>query len=148
MTDQQQPLDEQRARTETEIQGIVEDGLAKWRAAKLQRDKQPYITLVEESEMRRCIEEYERARKGLPLGPRLPTRASAIEWNVFTYLDAQQSQITQPPWKIRGLVVEGGATQVSAHPHGMKSLSWLNAALESARVTNGDKMHLIAEGGP
>jgi hypothetical protein len=27
--------------------------------------------------------------------------------------------------------VEGGATQISAHPHGMKSLSWLNAALES-----------------
>ena len=48
-----------------------------------------------------------------------------------SYIDAQQNQTTEPPWRIKGLVVDGSATKVSAHPHGMKSLSWLIAALES-----------------
>src|SRR5712671_6881498 len=104
MTDEPRTEDP-RASADREIKGIVEDGLAKWRAALQQNGKQPYVTIAQESEMRRCIEEYERVKKGLPLGPRLPAHTSAVEWNVFTYLDAQQSQITQPPWKIQGLVV-------------------------------------------
>ena len=118
---------------EREIQGIVEEGFGKWREAKQRANPHGYITAANESEMRQCIVEYERAKRGLPLESG-KQQSSAVEWNVFTYLDAQQSQIAQPPWKIRGLVVEGGATQISAHPHGMKSLSWLNAALESVTL--------------
>jgi hypothetical protein len=112
------------------IQGIVEEGIAKWRAAKHQANPFGHITSADESDMRRRITEYERARRGLPLNAGRALQET-IEWNLFTYLDAQQSQVTEPPWKVRGLVVEGGATQVSAHPHGMKSLSWLNAVLEA-----------------
>jgi hypothetical protein len=121
------------AGAESEIQPIIEDGLAKWRAAKAQANPHGHVTIADDADMRRCISEYERAKRGLPLEAG-KQHSSAVEWNVFTYLDAQQSQIIQPPWKIRGLVVEGGASQVSAHPHGMKSLSWLNAALESVTL--------------
>jgi hypothetical protein len=119
---------------ESEIQGIIEDGLAKWRAAKAQANPHGHVTVANESDMRRCISEWERVRRDLPLEPGKQDQSSAFEWNVFSYLEAQQSQLTQPPWKIKDLVVEGGATQVSAHPHGMKSLSWLNAALESVTL--------------
>jgi hypothetical protein len=121
------------AGAESEVQGIVEQGLSEWRTAKQQANPHGHVTIADESDMRRCITEYERAKRRLPLEAG-KQQSSAVEWNVFTYLEAQQSQITQPPWKIRGLVVEGGATQVSAHPHGMKSLSWLNAALESVTL--------------
>jgi hypothetical protein len=117
-----------------EIQDIVEAHMATWRAAKHRASPRAYITTTDEVEMRRCITELECAKKGLPLDIVRPELFSAVEWNVRTYLDAQQSQITEPPWKIKGLVIEGGATQVSAHPHGMKSLSWLSAALESVTL--------------
>jgi hypothetical protein len=122
------------AGAETEIQGIIEEGLSKWRAAKALANPYGHVTIANESDMRRCISEWERVRRGLALEPGDQKLSSEVEWNVFTYLNAQQSQLTEPPWKIKGLVVEGGATQVSAHPHGMKSLSWLNAALESVTL--------------
>jgi hypothetical protein len=121
------------AGAESEIQRITDEGLSKWRTAKQQANPHGHVTVADESDMHRCITEYERAKRGLPLEAG-KQRSSTVEWNVFTYLDAQQSQIRQPPWKINGLVVEGAATQVSAHPHGMKSLSWLNAALESVTL--------------
>jgi hypothetical protein len=132
MTDQLQT--EPRTGVEREIQGSIEQGLAKWRAAKRQGNPHGYVTAAQESEMRRYITEYERAGRGLPLEAASQRVPSDVEWNVRSYLDAQQSQLTEPAWKIRGLVVECGATQVSAHPHGMKSLSWLNAALESVTL--------------
>ncbi|MGB9513519.1 MAG: AAA family ATPase [Candidatus Acidiferrum sp.] len=125
-----QPLTE----AEREIQGLVETGIAKWRTAKHQANPHGHVTAAEECEVRRCITEVERAKKGLPLlSPEIPLQG-ALGWEERTYLDAQQSKITEPPWKVKGLVVEGGATQVSAHPHGMKSLSWLNAALEAVAL--------------
>lgn len=38
----------------------------------------------------------------------------------------------EPPWKVHGLVADGCGTQVSSHPHGMKSYTWLQAAIESS----------------
>jgi len=130
MTDQLQ-TEEVRTGVELEIQKIVERDLAKWRAAKQKANPYGHVSPADDFAMRCAIAELERARRSLPFESREQKQASAVEWNVYTYLDAQQSQITRPPWKIQDLVVEGGATEVSAHPHGMKSLSWLNAALES-----------------
>ena len=55
------------AGAEREIQGIVEEGLAKWRAAKQKADPHGFITVADEFAMSRCITELERAKRGLPL---------------------------------------------------------------------------------
>jgi hypothetical protein len=117
-------------RANTDLTASVEEGLAKWRAARHRTKLHGHVTTAEECEMRNSIMEYERAQRDLPLEGRKPV-SQGIEWNVRTYLAAQQNPTTEAPWRIKGLVVDGSATQVSAHPHGMKSLSWLNAALES-----------------
>lgn len=115
------------------IQQRVETSLNMWRAAKREADPYAFVTVAQETEMRRCVTELECVRRGLPI-PRESQRQNAVAWELRTYLDAQQCKITEPPWRVKGLVVEGGATQVSAHPHGMKSLSWLNAALEAVAL--------------
>lgn len=132
MTDQLQ-TEELQAGVELQIQKIVEQGITKWRAAKQKANPYGHVTVADEFEMRNCIAEHERAKRNLPLEARKQV-SQGIEWNVRTYLNAQQNQTTEPPWRIKGLVVDGSATQVSAHPHGMKSLSWLNAALESVTL--------------
>jgi hypothetical protein len=118
---------------EGELPDIIEQGLSKWRAARQQSNPYGHLTVAEEFEMRRCITDYERVKRNLPLETQKLV-SLGIEWKVLSYLDAQQNQTTEPPWRIKGLVVDGSATQVSAHPHGMKSLSWLIAALESVTV--------------
>lgn len=130
-TTQQRAQGHSGTEAETEIDQIIELDLSKWRGAKNRANPHGYVTVAEECEVRRWITEVERAKKGLPLlSPEIPLEG-ALGWEERSYLDAQKSKITEPPWKVKGLVVEGGATQVSAHPHGMKSLSWLNAALEA-----------------
>ena len=37
----------------------------------------------------------------------------------------------KPPWIIEDLLLAETATQISAHPHSMKSLAWLSAAIEA-----------------
>ena len=133
-TIKQKAQDEPQAGAITEIHHVVEADITKWRAAKQQANPFSYVAVADEVDMRRCIMEMERARRGIPLEARNQHLPSGVEWNVRSYLDAQRSQLREPPWKIKGLVVEGCATQVSAHPHGMKSLSWLNAALESVAL--------------
>ncbi len=51
---------------------------------------------------------------------------------VRTFQDAiGKSRHQAMPWVIEGLLLEQSATLVSAHPHAMKSLSWLQACLEA-----------------
>jgi hypothetical protein len=52
-------------------------------------------------------------------------------WHVRDLSDAIAGTGQQPPWIIRDLLLAQSATQVSAHPHSMKSLAWLAACLES-----------------
>lgn len=54
-----------------------------------------------------------------------------LAWEVKTYGDAKNSQASGPSWVIRDLLLEQTATLVSAQPHAMKSLSWLEACLEA-----------------
>lgn len=57
-------------------------------------------------------------------------------WEVRGFLDAMKSNNQKPPWIIEDLLLEESATLVSAHPHAMKSISWLQATLEAvARKT-------------
>ena len=115
------------------IQQQVELNFIRWREARKRANSGADATAAQETEMRRCITELECAIRGLPLeGDDQPKHGAS--WVLRSYLDAQQCAITEPPWKVKGLVVEGGATQVSAHPHAMKSLSWLNAALEAVAL--------------
>lgn len=37
-----------------------------------------------------------------------------------------------PPWRIRGMMADGCGTQISSHPHGMKSYTWLQAMIEAS----------------
>lgn len=39
--------------------------------------------------------------------------------------------IKEAPWRIRNLVAQGCGTLISAHPHGMKSFTWLQAAIDA-----------------
>jgi hypothetical protein len=119
-----------RGGAEGEIQRCVQSDFVKWRAAKQQANAHSHVTVTQEFEMRRLITELEHVKRKIPL-PIENQLQTVFGWEVHGYLDAQRCNITEPPWKVKGLVVEGGATQVSAHPHGMKSLSWLNAALEA-----------------
>jgi len=104
MTDQPQS-EESLARAGLEIQRVIDEGLAKWRAARHLANPYGYVTTEEDFEMRRRMTDWERVKKGLPLAA-ATQQSGPIGWNVRTYLDAQQSQITEPPWRIKGLVVE------------------------------------------
>lgn len=52
-------------------------------------------------------------------------------WKVRSLSDALEGTGQQPPWVIENLLLSESATQVSAHPHSMKSLAWLSACLEA-----------------
>lgn len=52
-------------------------------------------------------------------------------WQVCDLSDAIAGTGQKPPWVIEDLLLARSATQVSAHPHSMKSLAWLAACLES-----------------
>lgn len=52
-------------------------------------------------------------------------------WQLRGFQDAMKGASETPPWVIEGLLLEQSATLVSAHPHSMKSLSWLQACLEA-----------------
>ena len=57
-------------------------------------------------------------------------------WKLRNLGDALAGTGEKPPWVIQDLLLAESATQVSAHPHSMKSLIWLNAAIEAvARQT-------------
>jgi hypothetical protein len=53
-------------------------------------------------------------------------------WQVRNLSDAIDQTDVTPPWVVKELVLAESATQVSAHPHSMKSLAWLAATLEAA----------------
>ncbi len=50
-------------------------------------------------------------------------------WPILGLKDAFKDA-EMPPWAIQDLVMSATVTLISAHPHGMKSLSWLYACLE------------------
>jgi len=52
-------------------------------------------------------------------------------WMARTLADALRGATEEPPWVIKGLVMEESATLVSALPHSIKSLSWLAAAMQA-----------------
>jgi hypothetical protein len=52
-------------------------------------------------------------------------------WRVRDLSDALAGAGEKPPWVIEGLLLAQSATQISAHPHSMKSLAWLAACLEA-----------------
>lgn len=52
-------------------------------------------------------------------------------WAAKTLRDATEAATNEPPWVVKGLVLEQSATLVSAQPHSMKSLSWLAAAMQA-----------------
>src|SRR2546425_7479398 len=57
-------------------------------------------------------------------------------WEILDLGDALAGRENKPPWIIKDLLLADTATQVSAHPHSMKSLAWLEAAIEApARQT-------------
>lgn len=55
------------------------------------------------------------------------------EWEIRGLQDAFKDA-ESPPWVIKDLVMSGTVTLVSAHPHGMKSLSWLAASMEGVHT--------------
>src|SRR5579872_3776085 len=59
----------------------------------------------------------------------LPQQKKQPQWEIRNLPDAFRDA-QSPPWVIKDLVMSGTLTLVSAHPHGMKSLSWLAAAME------------------
>src|SRR5215471_4916719 len=56
-------------------------------------------------------------------------RKKEPQWEIRNLEDAYKGA-KAPPWVIKDLVMSGTLTLVSAHLHGMKSLSWLAAAME------------------
>jgi hypothetical protein len=55
------------------------------------------------------------------------------KWEVHGLRDAFKDA-DSPPWAIKDLVMSGTLTLVSAHQHGMKSLSWLAACMEGVHT--------------
>jgi hypothetical protein len=55
------------------------------------------------------------------------------KWEILGLEDAFKDAAA-PPWVIKDLVMSGTVTLVSAHPHGMKSLSWLAACIQAVRT--------------
>jgi len=67
-----------------------------------------------------------------PKAPPFPTIHPIPFWDVKSFDDAMTSSDVKPPWVIEDLLMANSATLVSAQPHAMKSLSWLQACLEAA----------------
>ena len=67
---------------------------------------------------------------------------SGSEWRILGFQDVFLDSQT-PPWVIENLVMAETVTLVSAHPHAMKSLSWLYASLEAV-LTNRVFGHFLA----
>ena len=63
----------------------------------------------------------------------VPRKELEPKWEIKTLSDAFKDAQT-PPWVIEDLVMRGTITLVSAHPHGMKSLSWLAASMEAVHT--------------
>ena len=59
------------------------------------------------------------------------TNTGQVAWDIRDFQAAMKSSLERPPWVIEDLLLEQTATLVSAHPHAMKSLSWLYACLEA-----------------
>lgn len=59
-----------------------------------------------------------------------PSR-SAASWEIRGFEDAMSETLVKPPWVIENLLAKQSATLVAAHPHALKSLSWLYASLEA-----------------
>jgi AAA domain len=66
---------------------------------------------------------------GTPKPEPVPQEKKQPEWEIRNLEDAYKGA-EAPPWIIKDLVMSGTLTLVSAHPHGMKSLSWLIAAMQ------------------
>ena len=54
------------------------------------------------------------------------------EWSAMSLAEISETPARTTPWLIDGLVASGTGTLVSAHPHGMKSLAWLQACIEAS----------------
>jgi hypothetical protein len=68
-----------------------------------------------------------------PPPPSIFSSSISDRWKFFSLGEILENPPPpEPPWRIRGLVAEGGGTQVSSQPHGMKSFSWLQASIEAA----------------
>lgn len=52
-------------------------------------------------------------------------------WEVRNFQDAMHASSEPPPWVIQDLLLSQSATLISAHPHALKSVSLLQACLES-----------------
>jgi len=65
--------------------------------------------------------------------PRPSETGGQPEWEIHGLTDAFKDA-ESPPWVIKDLVMSGTLTLVSAHPHGMKSLSWLAASMEGVHT--------------
>jgi len=52
-------------------------------------------------------------------------------WDIRGFQDAMKNDQGKPPWVVEDLLMEQTATLVSAHPHSLKSLSFLYACLEA-----------------
>jgi len=67
-------------------------------------------------------------------GPKQPANGGVLalpaDWHMREFADAFRSG-GPPPWVVEGLVLAESGTIVSAHPHSMKSLSWLFACMEA-----------------
>jgi RecA-family ATPase len=57
-----------------------------------------------------------------------------LGWKIRDLGDALEGSGQKPPWIIEDLLLAETATQISAHPHSMKSLAWLAAAIESVAM--------------
>jgi len=63
----------------------------------------------------------------------LMTKKGESKWEIRGLQDAFKDA-ESPPWVIQDLVMSKTLTLVSAHPHGMKSLSWLYACMEGVHT--------------
>ena len=66
--------------------------------------------------------------------PNLNAPALPPGWQVRDLSHAMAGTGQKPPWVIEDLLLAQSATQVSAHPHSMKSLAWLAACLEAVAI--------------
>jgi hypothetical protein len=66
-----------------------------------------------------------------PASPSVQENAPYDPWAVQTLDDARRNEGSQPSWVIEGLLMSQSPALVSAHPKGMKSLSWLAASMEA-----------------
>ena len=75
----------------------------------------------------------ETAKSETPKPQPSQARQKQPEWEIRGLTDAFRNA-EAPPWVVKDLVMSGTLTLVSAHPHGMKSLSWLAACMEGVKT--------------